>query len=543
MPDTNEPSLSAPTSPEPRGDYSYCGPTPPGSGRFTTEPPVNSPNPTDSPPNSNNSLFSSLADFGSGNGGRNSNGVGNNRNDRLAPSSNVGSGQNPGDSSSVSPEANEISNFMLNPAPSSNRPQRSSTSDFDHHHSPSLGGGSTPSNPSHHLRPLVNTGPSLYDSSRFGGGGGGGDGMRGGSNPEPNSPSFATSRLFPHTPSSPMLEGMGNPGPPPGFSSPFSNPTTPSSNRQIIGGGGGHPHSPHPRPSSGACCCCGRPFTPPNSGTGLNNLNVMNQLEPLMGGGSNNPDLTGGRGGGNSINDPASETLAANLVRLLVLAAEDSKNGGELANGPTTQTSGSSLGGSGGGGGNPFGAQGTPMGMDLGNISGNLSDNFLRNISKLIINELRGPEPPTQPAHIQGPRLGVPGQIGPAGGDGPNTNSLLSVVHPNSPLQPLTPVPPTPPASNSQTPTGLAPLARQTSTKGNVCQIRLKFGSLGAGKGQFSSPHGFCLGVDEEIIIADTNNHRICVYDKNGEFKSQFGTPGKDEAQLWYPRKVCLCCC
>ena len=42
-------------------------------------------------------------------------------------------------------------------------------------------------------------------------------------------------------------------------------------------------------------------------------------------------------------------------------------------------------------------------------------------------------------------------------------------------------------------------------------QIRCKFGQLGPGKGQFNSPHGFCLGLEEEIIVADTNNHRIQV--------------------------------
>lgn len=40
-------------------------------------------------------------------------------------------------------------------------------------------------------------------------------------------------------------------------------------------------------------------------------------------------------------------------------------------------------------------------------------------------------------------------------------------------------------------------------------QIRVKFGALGQARGQFNSPHGFCLGLDEEIVVADTNNHRI----------------------------------
>jgi len=126
-----------------------------------------------------------------------------------------------------------------------------------------------------------------------------------------------------------------------------------------------------------------------------------------------------------------------------------------------------------------------------------------------------------------------------------------SLSHGNSPLpppsmtmdsrssllsQPPVMVSPTPPNSSNHTPTPPVPLTR--TSKNNPMQIRCKFGQLGTGKGQFSSPHGFCLGMDEEIVIADTNNHRICVYDKSGEFKSSFGIAGKDEGQLWYPRKV-----
>jgi len=83
----------------------------------------------------------------------------------------------------------------------------------------------------------------------------------------------------------------------------------------------------------------------------------------------------------------------------------------------------------------------------------------------------------------------------------------------------------------------LNPPVRQTGKMKNMT-IRVKFGQLGAGRTQFNSPHGFSLGVDEEIIVADTNNHRIQIFDKNGEFKYCFGSPGRDEGQLWYPRKV-----
>ena len=56
--------------------------------------------------------------------------------------------------------------------------------------------------------------------------------------------------------------------------------------------------------------------------------------------------------------------------------------------------------------------------------------------------------------------------------------------------------------------------------------VRSKFGQLGPGKGQFNSPHGFCLGMDEDIVVADTNNHRIQIFEKTGDFKYQFGQPG-----------------
>jgi len=74
----------------------------------------------------------------------------------------------------------------------------------------------------------------------------------------------------------------------------------------------------------------------------------------------------------------------------------------------------------------------------------------------------------------------------------------------------------------------------------NNMQIRHKFGYLGSGRGQFNSPHGFCLGPNQEIVVADTNNHRVCIFDKGGTFITQFGSPGKEEGQLWNPRKVAI---
>ena len=68
-------------------------------------------------------------------------------------------------------------------------------------------------------------------------------------------------------------------------------------------------------------------------------------------------------------------------------------------------------------------------------------------------------------------------------------------------------------------------------------QVRSKFGSLGPQKCQFNAPHGFCLGIDEEIIVADTNNHRIQIFDKIGEYKYQFSMSGKRRRSIMVSKK------
>merc|ERR1719427_389242 len=65
-----------------------------------------------------------------------------------------------------------------------------------------------------------------------------------------------------------------------------------------------------------------------------------------------------------------------------------------------------------------------------------------------------------------------------------------------------------------------------------------KFGEFGILEGQFTEPSGVAVTDDNEIIVADTNNHRIQVFDKEGNFKFQFGEVGKRDGQLLYPNRV-----
>lgn len=53
-------------------------------------------------------------------------------------------------------------------------------------------------------------------------------------------------------------------------------------------------------------------------------------------------------------------------------------------------------------------------------------------------------------------------------------------------------------------------------------------------------PSGVAVNAQNDIIVADTNNHRIQIFDKEGRFKFQFGECGKRDGQLLYPNRVAV---
>ena len=65
-----------------------------------------------------------------------------------------------------------------------------------------------------------------------------------------------------------------------------------------------------------------------------------------------------------------------------------------------------------------------------------------------------------------------------------------------------------------------------------------KFGEFGVLEGQFTEPSGVAVNAQNDIVVADTNNHRIQIFDKEGRFKFQFGECGKRDGQLLYPNRV-----
>ena len=67
-----------------------------------------------------------------------------------------------------------------------------------------------------------------------------------------------------------------------------------------------------------------------------------------------------------------------------------------------------------------------------------------------------------------------------------------------------------------------------------------KFGEFGINDGQFTEPSGVTINTNNDIIVADTNSHRIQIFDKDGRFKFKFGECGKRDGQLLYPNRVSI---
>ena len=59
-----------------------------------------------------------------------------------------------------------------------------------------------------------------------------------------------------------------------------------------------------------------------------------------------------------------------------------------------------------------------------------------------------------------------------------------------------------------------------------------RFGSQGDGEGQFNFPRSVACNTRGEILVADRNNHRIQVFDRNGKFLFKFGSEGMEMASL-----------
>ena len=67
-----------------------------------------------------------------------------------------------------------------------------------------------------------------------------------------------------------------------------------------------------------------------------------------------------------------------------------------------------------------------------------------------------------------------------------------------------------------------------------------KFGTQGSGNGQFNNPEGVAVDSSDNIVVADTGNNRIQVFNSTGTFQSKFGSLGGGDGQLNSPKGVAV---
>uniref|UniRef100_A0A336LNG0 CSON009143 protein n=1 Tax=Culicoides sonorensis TaxID=179676 RepID=A0A336LNG0_CULSO len=75
---------------------------------------------------------------------------------------------------------------------------------------------------------------------------------------------------------------------------------------------------------------------------------------------------------------------------------------------------------------------------------------------------------------------------------------------------------------------GLSPRAHYLQKRRQLFQI----GGRGAEPGSFTWPRGIAVGGDNAIVVADSSNHRVQVFDENGIFQKEFGQYGNGDGEF-----------
>jgi len=71
-------------------------------------------------------------------------------------------------------------------------------------------------------------------------------------------------------------------------------------------------------------------------------------------------------------------------------------------------------------------------------------------------------------------------------------------------------------------------------------QLLAGFGHSGTGPGELNRPEGLCVDAQDRVYVADSCNHRIVVYSRDGHVLRTYGKPGKDRGELSYPYDICV---
>jgi DNA-binding beta-propeller fold protein YncE len=85
---------------------------------------------------------------------------------------------------------------------------------------------------------------------------------------------------------------------------------------------------------------------------------------------------------------------------------------------------------------------------------------------------------------------------------------------------------------------GVAERVQRFAARGERCLGG--FGRSGNDPGEFNRPEGLCVDSQDRVYVADSCNHRIQVFTRDGQFIRAYGKAGKGLGELSYPYDICV---
>ena len=67
-----------------------------------------------------------------------------------------------------------------------------------------------------------------------------------------------------------------------------------------------------------------------------------------------------------------------------------------------------------------------------------------------------------------------------------------------------------------------------------------KFGTYGTGHGQLNNPFGIAVDLYGFILVADTDNHRVSIFHKDGKYINCFESKGSAIGKFQYPYGIAI---
>lgn len=71
-------------------------------------------------------------------------------------------------------------------------------------------------------------------------------------------------------------------------------------------------------------------------------------------------------------------------------------------------------------------------------------------------------------------------------------------------------------------------------------QLLTSIGRAGQGPGEFNRPEGLCVDTQDRVYVADSCNHRIQVFSREGDFLHSYGRAGSGPGDLSYPYDIAV---